>query len=153
MPKFVIDEDMRRSTGRVLKEQGYEVKDIRDHRLRGVDDKQFYPFTQEKQPVLITGDLGFSSIFDFPIGKHFGLVVPRFPNEMSTKELNRQLLERIRSLSEEDLRGFSIAVWIDGGLCESGEIIRGNGSGEAKGTNDERPFRRVEMENGLESSR
>jgi hypothetical protein len=34
MPKFVIDEDMPRSTGAVLKEQGYDVKDIRDYGLR-----------------------------------------------------------------------------------------------------------------------
>jgi hypothetical protein len=27
MPKFVIDEDMPRSTGTILKEHGYDVKD------------------------------------------------------------------------------------------------------------------------------
>lgn len=42
MPKIVIDEDMPRSTGRVLQECGYEVKDIRDHGLRGADDEQIY---------------------------------------------------------------------------------------------------------------
>ena len=38
MPKFVIDEDILRSTGAILKEHGYEVRDVRDYRLRGVED-------------------------------------------------------------------------------------------------------------------
>jgi len=29
MPKFVIDEDIPRSTGRILKQRGYDVRDIR----------------------------------------------------------------------------------------------------------------------------
>ena len=39
MPKFIIDEDMPRSTGKVLKNFGYEIKDIRDFGLRGADDE------------------------------------------------------------------------------------------------------------------
>jgi hypothetical protein len=35
MPKFVIDEDMPRSTAKVLKSRGYEVLDVRDYGLRG----------------------------------------------------------------------------------------------------------------------
>ena len=37
MPKFVIDEDMPRSTGMMLKDHGYHVKNIRDHGLRGAE--------------------------------------------------------------------------------------------------------------------
>ncbi|MEW5815850.1 MAG: DUF5615 family PIN-like protein [Spirochaetota bacterium] len=44
MTKFVIDEDMPRSTGKVLKDCSYEVKDIRDYGLRGADDKEIYQF-------------------------------------------------------------------------------------------------------------
>lgn len=42
MPQFVIDEDMPRSTGKILKEQGYDVKDIRDYGLRGAADEEIY---------------------------------------------------------------------------------------------------------------
>lgn len=38
MPRFVIDEDMPRSTGVILKEHGYEVRDVRDYELRGAED-------------------------------------------------------------------------------------------------------------------
>ena len=110
MPKFVIDEDMPRSTSKVLKDNGYEVKDIRDHGLRGADDDRIYQFTQVNQSVLITGDMGFANILHFPIGSHFGIVIAHFPNEMSTDEINRQLVEKIKGIAEEDFTGNLIII-------------------------------------------
>lgn len=42
MPRFVIDEDMPRSTGKLLQSHGYDVKDIRDYGLRGSKDKEIF---------------------------------------------------------------------------------------------------------------
>jgi predicted nuclease of predicted toxin-antitoxin system len=103
--RFVIDEDMPRSTGRVLQSQGHEVKDIRDHGLRGANEEAIFRFAQTNRSVLITGDLGFGNILHFPIGSHFGIVVIRFPNEMATGEMNRQLVERLRELSDDQFTG------------------------------------------------
>ncbi len=110
MPKFVIDEDMPRSTGAVLKEHGYDVKDIRDYGLRGAEDEKIYEFAQSEEAVILTGDKGFGNILRFPLGKHFGIVVVHFPNEMSTTEVNRYLLERFNDLSEDDFKGNLIVV-------------------------------------------
>jgi predicted nuclease of predicted toxin-antitoxin system len=110
MPKFVIDEDMPRSTSKVLKESGYVALDIRDHSLRGAEDHRIYQFSQENQAVLITGDLGFGNLLHFPLGSHCGIIVARFPNEMNTKELNRLLVERIRELTEDDCQGNLIII-------------------------------------------
>jgi len=54
MPKFVIDEDMPRSTGTILKEHGYDVKDVRDYGLRGAEDKAIYEFAQREKAVILT---------------------------------------------------------------------------------------------------
>lgn len=110
MPKFVIDEDMPRSTGKVLKENGYEVKDIRDHGLRGADDEVIYQFAQENQSVLITGDTGFGNILHFPVGSHFGIVIAHFPNEMTTDEMNRQLIGKLQEISEDDFKGNLVII-------------------------------------------
>lgn len=110
MPKFVIDEDMPRSTGKVLKDCGYEVKDIRDHELRGADDEDIFQFAQNNQAVLITGVMGFGNILRFPVGSHFGIVIVHFPNEMPTNEINRQLVERLRDLTEGDFSGNLIII-------------------------------------------
>ncbi len=110
MPKFVIDEDMPRSTGMFLKEHGYDVKDIRDYGLRGAEDEEIYEFAQREEAVILTGDRGFGNILRFPLGKHFGIVVAHFPNEMLTGEINRQLLERFKGISEDDFKGNLIII-------------------------------------------
>lgn len=110
MPKFVIDEDMPRSTSKVLQECNYEVKDIRDYGLRGSDDVQIYKFAQDNQSVLVSGDMGFSNILHYPIGSHLGIVIAHFPNEMSTYEMNRQIVNRVKELAEEDFTGNLIII-------------------------------------------
>lgn len=110
MPKFLVDEDMPRSTAGILREHGYEVKDVRDYGLRGVDDEGIYQFAQNDQAVLITGDMGFGNILHFPIGRHFGIVIVHFPNEMTTHEINRQLVEWITEFAEGDFKGNLIII-------------------------------------------
>lgn len=46
MPKFVVDEDIPRSTTRLLRERGYEVLDVRDCGLRGKSDEEVFHFAQ-----------------------------------------------------------------------------------------------------------
>ena len=110
MPTFVIDEDMPRSTGRILQERGCEVRAIRDYDLRGAKDDVIYQFAQDKQAVFITADMGFSNILRYPIGSHFGIVIARFPSEMSTKEINLQIVEQLKSLTDKDFKGNLIII-------------------------------------------
>jgi len=63
MLKFIIDEDIPRSTARVLKARGYEVIDVRDYDLRGKND------------------------------------------EISTSELNNQIIKAFDTLAETDFMG------------------------------------------------
>ncbi len=110
MVKFVIDEDLPRSTERMLKEQGYEVKDIRDYGLRGAKDEEIFEFAQTEKSIILTGDSDFGNIFRFPLGRHFGIIVVHFPNEVSTTEINRQLLLRLKELSDDDFKGNLIII-------------------------------------------
>lgn len=102
MPVFVIDEDVARSTARVLAAQGFVVKDIRDFGLRGASDEAIYRFVLDNRAVLVTADLGFANPLRFPLGHRFGVVILRFPNEVATLEINRQVIEQISKLREED---------------------------------------------------
>jgi predicted nuclease of predicted toxin-antitoxin system len=105
MPEFVVDEDMPRSTAATLVEEGYSVKDIRDHGHRGSSDEEIFRFAQAEEAVLLTGDLGFGNILKFPLGRHFGIVVVRFPNEMRPQEINKGIVEALRDLQDIDLKG------------------------------------------------
>jgi predicted nuclease of predicted toxin-antitoxin system len=110
MLKLVIDEDMPRSTGRILQKRGYDVKDIRDHQLRGAEDQEIYDFAQREQAAILTADRGFGNILRFPLGKHYGITIAHFPNEMPTREINRVLVELFAGLSEDDFKGNLIII-------------------------------------------
>ncbi|MBI5602333.1 MAG: DUF5615 family PIN-like protein [Deltaproteobacteria bacterium] len=105
MPKFVIDEDMPRSTAKLLKFSGFEAFDVRDYGLRGKDDGEIYKFSQTNRAVLLTGDLGFGNLLHFPLGTHSGIFIAHFPNEISTAELNNQIIKAILSLKEDEFNG------------------------------------------------
>jgi predicted nuclease of predicted toxin-antitoxin system len=104
MLKFVIDEDMPRSTVKVLKAKGYEVLDVRDCGLRGKSDDEVFEFAQKEKAVILTGDIGFGNILHFPVGSHSGIVIAHFPNEISTFELNNQILKAFADLKEENFK-------------------------------------------------
>lgn len=110
MIKFIIDEDMPRSTGKLLEEHGYIIRDIRDCGLRGAEDDEVYEFAQKEKAALITGDRGFGNILRFPLGAHFGIVIANFPNEMSTKEINSQLLTILKDIPEDNFEGNLIII-------------------------------------------
>jgi predicted nuclease of predicted toxin-antitoxin system len=102
MIKFLIDEDIPRSAAKVLRDRGYEVLDVRDCGLRGEPDEEVFKFAQEEKAVLLTGDLGFGNLLRFPVGKHSGVVIAHFPNEISTSELNNQIIKAFDTLTEKD---------------------------------------------------
>jgi len=110
MPRFVIDEDMPRSTGRELTIRGHEVIDARDCGLRGATDDEVYEYAEKHGAVLITGDRHFGNVLRFPLGGHHGIVIAHFPNETPVGEMNRVLLGVLGDLSAEDLRGNLIII-------------------------------------------
>lgn len=110
MPKFVIDEDMPRSAAEVLRTHGYDVKDIRDHGLRGAEDEEIFEFAQRDGSAILTGDRGFGNILRFPLGSHLGIVIAHFPNEMPSADMNRALVRRLQYLSEDDFVGNVVVI-------------------------------------------
>jgi len=110
MLKFVIDEDMPRSTAKVLRSKGYEALDARDYGLRGKNDEEVFNFAQKEKAVILTGDLGFGNLLHFPVGSHSGIVIAHFPNEISTSELNTQIIKAFDNLTETDFNGSLIII-------------------------------------------
>ncbi|MFZ6017778.1 MAG: DUF5615 family PIN-like protein [Nitrospirota bacterium] len=105
MLKFVIDEDMPRSTAKVLKVKGYEVLDVRDCGLRGKNDDEVFEFAQKEKAIILTGDSGFGNLLRFPVSSHSGIVIAHFPNEVSTSELNNQIIKAFDTISDSDFTG------------------------------------------------
>ncbi|WP_448600981.1 DUF5615 family PIN-like protein [Thermoflexus hugenholtzii] len=68
--RFLVDEDMPRSTAIALREAGYEVEDVRDVSLRGSTDEEILAYARAREAVLITADKGFTNILRFPPRTH-----------------------------------------------------------------------------------
>lgn len=105
MATFLIDEDMPRSTAKELIKAGYKALDIRDIGLRGQSDDKIFAYAQKQGAILLSADLGFANSIRFPIGSHNGIIVLRFPNEISTQRLNQELLKSLSGLKNKDIYG------------------------------------------------
>lgn len=103
MLKFIVDEDLPRSTAKLLEGMGFIALDVRDCGLRGKSDEEIFEYAQLEGAIIITGDRGFGSILRFEPGSYMGIVVANFPSEMSTSELNENIKTALNTLSEEDL--------------------------------------------------
>jgi predicted nuclease of predicted toxin-antitoxin system len=103
MATIVIDEDIHRSISEPLKRLGHRVMDIRDYGLRGSEDEEIFQFAQHNKAVLLSGDLGFSNILRFPLGTHWGIIIIKFPNEMSTEMINEEVYKSLNRIKDEDM--------------------------------------------------
>jgi predicted nuclease of predicted toxin-antitoxin system len=107
---FLVDEDMPRSTAHALKAAGYSVADVRDVGLRSRPDSAVFVYAQSAGAIIVTGDLGFASILNFPPAGHAGIIVVRLPNKMTSNEVNSQIIRALTELEGEDLRGCVVVV-------------------------------------------
>lgn len=89
--KIVVDEDLSRSFGAMLRGLGHEVFDIHDHGLRGAPDEDVFLFAQDHRAALFSADLDFANTLRFPPGGHNGIVIIRFPNEMPNPAVNTEV--------------------------------------------------------------
>ena len=110
MATIVVDEDMHRSVAEPLKQLGHRVLDVRDHGLRGASDQEVFAFAQRQGAALLTGDLGFANLLAFPLGSHQGIIVARFPHELSTQRINEEILRGLEGIKDEEIEGSLIIL-------------------------------------------
>lgn len=100
--RFLVDEDLPRSTNDVLRRYKHEAIDVRDIGLRGAKDHQIAAYAQSEGLCLLTGDFDFSDIRNYPPGEYSGFVVLKLPGT-ATASFILDLLESF--LRQEDLVG------------------------------------------------
>ena len=107
---FLIDEDLPRSLSRQLQESGVMAVDVRDVGLRGESDRAILEYAVSRKLALLTGDLGFSNILEFPPRSHSGIVVARFPAEITAKLLTQGILDGLRGLPYDEIDGALVII-------------------------------------------
>jgi predicted nuclease of predicted toxin-antitoxin system len=111
----VLDEDLQRSLADHLRNAGHLVERVVEVGLKSAPDETIFRYAQQKQAVVITGDLGFVNAATLP-SDHCGVILLRFPNEMATDSID---LEVMRFLSDQvsldDMRGRFVVLEPGGG--------------------------------------
>jgi len=90
--RFLVDEDLPRSTLDLLRRYGHEAVDVRDIGLKGAKDPQIVSYARSEGLCLVTGDFDFSDIRNYPPGEYAGLVVLKLP-KAATASFILNLLE------------------------------------------------------------
>jgi len=82
--RFLIDENLPRAVGNLLCQYGHEAIDIRDIGLRGANDADIAIYAQKQRLCLLSGDIGFGDIRNYPPGEYFGLLILRLPTNATS---------------------------------------------------------------------
>lgn len=75
--------------------------DVRDAGLRGRPDAEVFSFARAEGRVLVSGDLGFANVLEYPPGAHAGIVVARLPNTMPVDSVISVLEEAVTELGDD----------------------------------------------------
>jgi predicted nuclease of predicted toxin-antitoxin system len=75
--KFKLDENMPRDAATRLREEGHDVTTVLDEGLGGEDDPPVLKAATDEARILLTFDLDFADVRQYPPGSHGGIVVFR----------------------------------------------------------------------------
>lgn len=98
--RFLIDEDLPRSTADLVRHHGHEAVDVRDIGLRGAKDPQIARYVQDEQLCLITADYDFADVRNYPPDRYAGILILDTPRNATARYIN-QLLDSF--LNQDDL--------------------------------------------------
>jgi len=97
--RFLVDANMPRATLLLLRACGHTAEHVRDLGLGHAPDHQIAARARATEAVLMTRDLDFADIRNYPPDQHSGLIVLRLPDDAVAQDILR-LVERFLKESE-----------------------------------------------------
>ena len=106
--KFKIDENMPLAAAAILRQAGHDAETVFDEQLAGGNDQQLAQVCQREGRALVTLDLDFSDIREYPPAEYGGIVVLR-PHVQERGPVLYLVEAMLRLLDDEELPGH---LWI-----------------------------------------
>ena len=106
--KLLTDESIFAATVSLLRHHGYDVKDIRELGLSGIDNGDVIELAKRENRILFTFDKHFGNILKFPVGSNPGVVLIRI--KPLTIEKVHPILENFLMILKEKEIGKSLVV-------------------------------------------
>jgi predicted nuclease of predicted toxin-antitoxin system len=110
MPRFLVDEDLPRNLASLLQAAGLPAEDSGSAGLHGKKDPEVFAYAQRNGMVLVSGDQGFASLLQYPLGTHHGLVVTQFPNDVPAPRQCALILAALKSLPSDEIEGHLVLI-------------------------------------------
>lgn len=106
---ILIDHCVPRKYLRLLKSWGYDATILSQHIPADSDDPDVLKLAQTLDAILLTVDLDFSNILNYPPHNHAGIIVMRYEAK-DERGLTRTLRTALHDLYRDDLRGALVIV-------------------------------------------
>jgi predicted nuclease of predicted toxin-antitoxin system len=100
--RFKLDENIPRDAATRLREEGHDVTTVLDEGLGGEADPPVLKAATDEDRILITFDLDFADVRQYPPGTHAGIVVFRL-QDLRWSTLERPLERLLASGGLDDL--------------------------------------------------
>ena len=98
---FLIDENTSRSLTAALRTMGHIAEHVYEAGLQGHTDPDIFAYAQEHKQTIITCDLDFSNILQYP-PPHAGIMVLRLATNAPANEIIQEVQNALQALAEED---------------------------------------------------
>lgn len=82
--RFKLDENMPADLAVMLRKEGHDVHDVGGEGLAGEDDPPVLRAATREERILITFDLDFADVREYPPGSHSGIVIFRLQDQRWT---------------------------------------------------------------------
>ncbi len=108
--RFLVDEDCPLSLETLLKDKGHDAIHVKTSGLSGTKDSEIFIFAQKEHRIIVSRDLGWSNIKNYPPNTHCGLIILRFPFEAIAIEIRQALEQFIDQVNLPEIIGATVIV-------------------------------------------
>ena len=98
--RFKFDENLPSDLGALLRRDGHDAHSVLDENLRGAADPSIAKVCQDEQRILVTLDLDFAHIQNYPPRDYHGIIVLRLARQ--DRETVLAIIPRILALLQTE---------------------------------------------------
>ncbi|MBI2043772.1 DUF5615 family PIN-like protein [Candidatus Pacearchaeota archaeon] len=102
--KFFLDANIPNSSTGIFKELNYDVQHARDIGMANSLDSEIINYSTKNKRILVTKDLDFGNILNYPVKSHVGVIILRLPFYYNAKQINRVLLNFLMIVKEKEIK-------------------------------------------------
>ena len=102
--KFFLDSNLPYSSVDIFKNFNHDVQHARNIGMANAPDNKIIEYAKKHKRILVTKDLGFGNILNYPIKSHCGVIILRLPFYYTAKQINNALSRFLKYIKEKDIK-------------------------------------------------